>query len=197
MSRLGKKPIPIPSGVEVKIDANQTEVQVKGPKGLLTWSYPKAVEIVLSQGSVPTIVLKPVATATKQTWDGPTKALWGLARSRIANMIEGVTRGFTKQLEIIGVGYKAQPDNKRVVLSLGASHPMIYDLPEGVTVTVDPKQTALTITGIDKEKVGHVASNIRVLKAPEPYKGKGIRYLGEVVRRKAGKTAATAGTAKK
>ena len=178
MSRIGKAPIDVPGGVDVAV-ANGT-VTVKGPNGTL--SRPVPGEIVVRQDGATLLVERP-------NDERENRALHGLTRSLVANMVQGVTAGFTKELEIVGVGYRAEaqgPDKIR--LALGFSHPVIVEAPDGVTFEV-PQPTRVIVKGIDKEKVGQVAANIRSIRKPEPYKGKGVRYAGEVVRRKAGKTA--------
>jgi large subunit ribosomal protein L6 len=178
MSRIGRSPIAIPSGVEVTIDGKR--VQVKGPQGSLARELPG--EITIRQEDSTLLVERPDD-------ERHNRALHGLARSLVNNMVVGVTAGFTKQLEIVGVGYRATakgPD--QIELALGFSHPVTVDAPEGITFEV-PAPTRISVRGIDKEKVGQVAANIRKIRKPEPYKGKGVRYAGEVVHRKAGKAA--------
>ena len=177
MSRIGKKPINIPAGVEVKIDAQQ--VCVKGPKGeLVTEIHPKV--------KVESAEQKIVLTIADQE-DNKQKALWGLSRSLVNNMVEGVTKGFEKKLEINGIGFKAQVSGQKLILNVGFSHPVDFDLPQGITAMVE--KNVIVISGIDKQLVGEIAANIRKIKKPEPYLGKGIKYLDEVIRRKAGKAA--------
>ena len=178
MSRIGKTPIEITSGVEVVVTADS--VEVKGPKGTLEQSIPEGIEV---QKEDETIIVK------RDNDLRETKALHGLVRSLINNMVQGVTEGYQKQLELVGVGYRAQSKgNNALELQLGFSHPVKYSAPEGITLEV-PSQTEINISGIDKQVVGQVAADIRALKKPEPYKGKGIRYVGEHIIRKAGKTA--------
>jgi len=178
MSRIGKTPIEITSGVEVVVTADS--VEVKGPKGTLEQSIPEGIEV---QKEDETIIVK------RDNDLRETKALHGLVRSLINNMVQGVTEGYQKQLELVGVGYRAQSKGSNVLeLQLGFSHPVKYSAPEGITLEV-PSQTEINISGIDKQVVGQVAADIRALKKPEPYKGKGIRYVGEHIIRKAGKTA--------
>ena len=178
MSRIGKTPIEITSGVEVVVTADS--VEVKGPKGTLEQSIPEGIEV---QKEDETIIVKRVNDLRE------TKALHGLVRSLINNMVQGVTEGYQKQLELVGVGYRAQSKGSNALeLQLGFSHPVKYSAPEGITLEV-PSQTEINISGIDKQVVGQVAADIRALKKPEPYKGKGIRYVGEHIIRKAGKTA--------
>ena len=178
MSRIGKTPIEITSGVEVVVTADS--VEVKGPKGTLEQSIPEGIEV---QKEDETIIVK------RDNDLRETKALHGLVRSLINNMVQGVTEGYQKQLELVGVGYRAQSKGSNALeLQLGFSHPVKYSAPEGITLEV-PSQTEINISGIDKQVVGQVAADIRALKKPEPYKGKGIRYVGEHIIRKAGKTA--------
>lgn len=178
MSRIGKTPIEITSGVEVVVTADS--VEVKGPKGTLEQSIPEGIEV---QKEDETIIVK------RDNDLRETKALHGLVRSLINNMVQGVTEGYQKQLELVGVGYRAQSKGSNALeLQLGFSHPVKYSAPEGITLEV-PSQTEINISGIDKQVVGQVAADIRALKKPEPYKGKGIRYVGEHILRKAGKTA--------
>lgn len=176
MSRIGKQPIAVPAGVTVTINAGN-EVIVKGPKGTLTQTFDSAMNIALEENNV--VVTRP--NDLKRN-----RALHGLTRTLIANMIEGVTNGFTKVLEINGVGYRAQKSGKKLTLSLGYSHPVEMEDPEGLTSTVEGNK--ITITGIDKAAVGQYAAEIRDKRRPEPYKGKGIKYIDEVIRRKEGKT---------
>ena len=178
MSRIGKTPIEITSGVEVVVTADS--VEVKGPKGTLEQSIPEGIEV---QKEDETIIVK------RDNDLRETKALHGLVRSLINNMVQGVTEGYQKQLDLVGVGYRAQSKGSNALeLQLGFSHPVKYSAPEGITLEV-PSQTEINISGIDKQVVGQVAADIRALKKPEPYKGKGIRYVGEHIIRKAGKTA--------
>ena len=177
MSRIGKAPIAVPGAVDVTIDGDF--VTVKGPKGTLSRTVPGAISVRREEGNL--LVERP-------NDERMNRALHGLTRTLVSNMVVGVTDGFAKELEIIGVGYRAEaltPTQLR--LALGFSHPVIIDAPEGVTFEV-PVQTRIIVRGIDKEVVGQVAANIRSVRKPEPYKGKGVRYLGEKVLRKAGKT---------
>ncbi|MDP2676228.1 MAG: 50S ribosomal protein L6 [bacterium] len=181
MSRIGKQPVAIPAGVTISYDNGV--VRVKGPKGELTRSiYDRLVEVTI-QDAVVTVTLR------KETLES--KALWGTYVAHIKNMITGVTEGFSKKLEIEGIGYRANMQGQDLVLSLGFSHPVEVKPQDGITLQVE--KNVITISGIDKEKVGETAARIRSYRKPEPYKGKGIRYQGEVVRRKAGKKAATTG----
>ena len=176
MSRIGKKPIALPKGVEVKKDGNTLEV--KGPKGVLKDTFNPDMEIVVEETQ---IVVKRPNDQVKN------RALHGLTRSLIANMIEGVTKGFEKSLELRGVGYRAAKQGKKLVLTVGYSHPVEMDPPAGIEVEV-PSSTKIVVKGINKQVVGQFAAEIRSVRAPEPYKGKGIRYEGEYVRQKVGKT---------
>ncbi len=181
MSRLGKVPLPFPTGVVVKIDGDS--VSVKGPKGELSEKVMTGVKLELGDGSI----------LVNRTGDSAAeRSAQGLVRRLVANMIQGVQEGFSKTLEISGVGYRADVKGNLVHLSLGYSHPIIYQLPEGVTASVD-KQTVITVSGVSRQLVGEVAANIRKLRPPEPYKGKGIRYSDERIRRKAGKAGVAAG----
>lgn len=175
MSRIGRKPIPIPQGVEVKLEGEQ--VMVKGPKGVLSQRVLPEIEVKVLDGEVR--VERKVETRRA-------RALHGLMRSLIANMVHGVTQGFEKRLEIVGVGYRAQLEGRTLRLALGYSHPVLYPIPEGIDIEV-PQPTKIVVKGIDKQKVGQVAAEIRALREPDSYKGKGIRYEGEVVRLKVGK----------
>ena len=179
MSRIGKLPIPVPDGVEVRVDGSS--VTVKGPKGELGRSFDPAMTMAVEDGEV---------TVTRATDASRHRALHGLTRSLIANMVTGVSRGYERVLEIHGVGYRAEQRGTSLVLNVGFSHPVEIKPPEGVELRAETP-TQIRVTGIDKEKVGQMAAEIRKVRPPEPYKGKGIRYQGEYVRRKAGK--ATAG----
>lgn len=179
MSRIGKLPIIVPANVEVTLDADN--ISVKGPKGELSQALSPLVKITKEEGQV--IVER--IDETKES-----RSMHGLYRTLINNMVEGVTKGFSKQLEIQGVGYRVAQQGKKLVLSLGFSHPVEYTAPEGIDITIDAdKKNIMTISGTSKQAVGQVAAEIRAFKKPEPYKGKGIRYVGEVIIRKAGKTA--------
>jgi len=175
MSRIGRKPIAVPAGVEVTIDGST--VRVKGPKGELRQTFRPEMRIVHEDGKLR--VERPSDAKTH-------RALHGLTRALLANMVQGVTEGFRKPLEIVGVGYRAEKRGDVLVLHLGYSHSIEYPQPEGITITT-PNQTTVVVEGIDRQRVGQVAAEIRSFRPPEPYKGKGIRYQGEVVRRKAGK----------
>ena len=177
MSRIGKQPIPVPSGVEVTIEPEL--VKVKGPKGELQERVARAIDVKQENGEV---------LVTRPTDRGDHRALHGLTRSLIANMVEGVTNGFEKRLVIQGVGYRAQLQGKTLVLALGYSHPVEMDAPDGIEFEV-PMPTRIVVRGISKQAVGEIAANIRKKRPPEPYKGKGIRYEGEYVARKVGKRA--------
>jgi large subunit ribosomal protein L6 len=178
MSRIGKKPIAIPKGVTVKIDGNTVAVQ--GPKGKLETQVPAGIKVEQQDGHL-------VATRENDSQ----AALHGLARALVNNAVEGVTKGWTRDLEIVGIGYRAELKGKGVVVfSLGYSHPIEYPLPSGIEVTIDPKQTKLSVIGIDRQKVGQVAAEMRGLRPPDPYKNKGVRYAGERLKKKVGKTGA-------
>ncbi|MDF1509215.1 50S ribosomal protein L6 [Robertmurraya sp. DFI.2.37] len=176
MSRVGKKPIEIPAGVTVTINGNV--VTVKGPKGELSRSFSPDMEIKMEENVIN--VVRPSESKEHRTIHGTTRAL-------LANMVEGVSKGFERSLELIGVGYRAQKQGKKLVLNVGYSHPVEIEPEEGLEIEV-PSNTKVTVKGINKERVGALAANIRDVRPPEPYKGKGIRYEGEYVRRKEGKT---------
>ena len=176
MSRIGKLPIPVPAGVEVKIDGQN--IEVKGPKGTLSHVVPAPITIVLEDNTI---------TVTRPNDERNSRSLHGLTRTLIANNIHGVTQGFTKGLEIVGTGYRVAAKGNDLEFALGYSHPITVTPPAGISFTVEGN-TKVTVNGIDKQAVGEVAANIRKLRKPEPYKGKGVRYAGEVVRRKAGKS---------
>lgn len=180
MSRVGLKPITVPSGVTVALEAFPT-VSVKGPKGELSQLVPDTCEIKQDGDTI---------TVSRPSDDRIHRSMHGLTRTLVANMIEGVTSGFTRSLEIVGVGYKADAQGQKLVLTLGFSHPVNYIVPEGIKVET-PEPTKINISGIDKQKVGQVAAEIRGYRPPEPYKGKGVKYTDEIIQRKAGKTAAT------
>jgi len=175
MSRIGKMPVPVPEGVTVSIDGSN--VSVKGPKGELARKFPQGISFSIEDNKV---------IAARSSEEASQKALHGLSRALVANMVEGVTKGYTKQLEITGVGYKAELKPYGLLFSLGYSHTIEFKAPKGITLKA-PVPTQVLIEGADKEVVGQVAAEIRSLRKPEPYKGKGIKYLGEKVRRKAGK----------
>ncbi|MCX7779978.1 MAG: 50S ribosomal protein L6 [Negativicutes bacterium] len=175
MSRIGRMPIPVPSGVTVKIDGNV--VSVKGPKGELSREIPKDITVEQAEGAL--YVKRP-------SDEKEHKSLHGLTRTLIANMVTGVTQGFSKTLEIAGVGYRAAKAGTKLNLTLGFSHPVEVEPPKGITIDV-PAPTKIIISGIDKEAVGALAAKIRSFREPEPYKGKGIKYEGEIIRRKVGK----------
>lgn len=183
MSRIGKIPIVVPQGVQVQIQPGV--VKAKGPQGELQETLPSKIQAELKDGQV-------VLTADLKAYR-EISALYGTSRARIANMIHGVHAGFSKVLDVVGLGFKAQIAGDKLTLNIGHSHPTEFLVPKGVKVTVDPKNTQITVSGPNKETVGAVAAEIRSLKPPEPYKGTGIRYFGEHIVRKAGKTAAGAG----
>jgi large subunit ribosomal protein L6 len=175
MSRIGKKPVPVPAGVTASIDGGL--LSVKGPKGTLSMPLADHISYEVQDGA---IAVTP-ANHTKQA-----RAFWGMQRTLVQNLVTGVTEGFTKTLEITGVGYRANAQGKTLKLQLGYSHDVNYAVPEGITIAT-PDQTTVNITGIDKQKVGQVAAEIRRWRKPEPYKGKGIKYRGEYIFRKEGK----------
>ena len=175
MSRIGKKPVPLPSGVEAKVDG-QT-IEVKGPKGTRSFTATDDVSITVEDGSV---------SVAPRGGSKRAKQQWGMSRTMVANLVTGVTEGFKKELEIQGVGYRAQMQGNILKLNLGLSHDVDFEVPRGVTVTA-PKATQVIVEGIDEQRVGQVAADIRDWRRPEPYKGKGIRYLGEYIFRKEGK----------
>ena len=175
MSRIGRKPIPLPD--KVKVEIKPDTVVVTGPKGSVSNPIPPGITFQQKDKQV---------VAIRQNDTGPQKAYHGLARALVANAVKGVTEGFTKELEIVGVGFRAESKKNSVVFTLGFSHPIEYPLPPGIHITVD-KQTRLVVTGVDRQQVGQVAANIRSLRKPDPYKNKGIRYVGEVLKKKAGK----------
>jgi large subunit ribosomal protein L6 len=178
MSRIGKKPIALPKGVTVKIEGNMVALQ--GPKGKLDTRVPAGITVEQKDGHL-------VAVRENDSQ----AALHGLARALVNNAVEGVTKGWTRELEIVGIGYRAELKGKgTVVFSLGYSHPIEYPLPSGIEVAVDPKQTKLSVTGIDRQQVGQVAAEMRGLRPPDPYKNKGVRYSGERLKKKVGKTGA-------
>jgi len=175
VSRIGKKPIEIPSGVDVKI--KKSTVTVKGPNGILEYTVPERVSVKLSDN---------ILQVKRRNDEKKSCAMHGLARALLANMVTGVTTGFQKKLEIVGVGYKSEIKGKSLVLNVGYSHPVEYPFPDGIEINCE-SNTTVVVRGIDKQRVGQAAAEIRKVRPPEPYKGKGIRYVGEHVRRKAGK----------
>ena len=175
MSRIGSQPVPIPQGVS--IDLKGSRITVKGPKGELSMTF---VDEVSAEQGEDGIVISP-RDETKKA-----RAMWGMQRALVANLVQGVTAGYEKNLELVGVGYRAQMQGTSLKLSLGLSHDVVYDAPEGITIAVG-KPTEVKITGADKQRVGQVAAEIRRFRPPEPYKGKGIKYVGEYIRRKEGK----------
>src|SRR5215472_9501658 len=178
MSRIGKKPIPLPKGVTYAIEGNT--VRVKGPKGEVVTHMPGGVRLEQKDG---------VLNIVRE--DDSKAAVHGLVRALVNNSVEGVTKGWTRELDIVGIGYRAEMKGKNtVVFTLGYSHPIEYPLPAGIEVAIDPKQTRLSVTGIDRQKVGQVAAEMRGLRPPDPYKQKGVRYLGERLKKKVGKTGA-------
>jgi large subunit ribosomal protein L6 len=176
VSRIGKRPIPVPSGV--KVELNGSAVRVEGPKGVLTRTLSSEIQVALQGAEV--VVTRP-SDAPKH------RALHGLTRTLVANMVQGVSTGFEKRLELVGVGYRAAKQGEKLVLTVGYSHPVEINPPEGITIQV-PANNAILVQGADREQVGEVAAQIRRVRPPEPYQGKGIRYQGEFVRRKVGKT---------
>ncbi len=178
MSRIGKRPIPVPKGVTVTVQP--TAVEVKGPKGTLRQSLPPGVRFELKESQLVASTIAPDPALGKYH---------GLARTLVANAVEGVSNGFKRELDIVGVGYRAELKGKQVIFALGYSHPVVFDIPAGIDVAID-KQTHVTVTGIDRQLVGQVAANIRSLRKPDPYKQKGVRYTGEVLKKKVGKTGA-------
>ncbi len=175
MSRIGKKPIPVPDKVKVEIKPDQ--VVVTGPKGSVTNPIPPGIRFEQKDKQV---------LAIRKDDSGAQRAFHGLARALVANAVRGVTEGFSRELEIVGVGYRAEQKKNSVLFTLGYSHPIEYPIPPGINITVD-KQTRVVITGVDRQQVGQIAANIRSLKKPDPYKNKGIRYAGEQLKKKAGK----------
>ena len=175
MSRIGRLPISVPAGVEVSVDGSV--VPVKGPKGELTHTVPAPITVVVEDGTV---------QVSRPNDERESRSLHGLTRSLIANMIQGVSEGYTKQLEIVGTGYRVQAKGANLEFALGYSHPVPFNAPDGITLSVEGNNK-VTVSGIDKQQVGQVAAKIRSLRLPDPYKGKGVRYAGEQIRRKAGK----------
>jgi len=178
MSRIGKKPIQIPKGVTVKVVDGALDVQ--GPKGKMRQATPPGITFAVADG---------VLQASRASDDPEIAKYHGLARSLAANAVLGVTEGFKKDLDIVGVGYRAEMKGKQVIFALGYSHAVVFDVPNGIDIAID-KQTHITVTGVDRQLVGQVAANIRRLREPDPYKQKGVRYTGEVLKKKAGKTGA-------
>lgn len=181
MSRIGRKPIQIPSGVEVSVDGR--DVRVKGPKGALTVGLLPGVEAAVKDGTV---------DLSRKDDERHTRSFHGLLRALLANAVTGVSSGWSKELEIVGIGYRAEKRGDAVVFNLGHSHPIEFAVPAGIQIDVDAKANRVAVRGIDRQLVGQVAADIRALRPPEPYKGKGVRYLGEKIRSKAGKQGATA-----
>lgn len=178
MSRIGKKPIAIPAAVKIAIEPGAVVVQ--GPKGNLRQALPQGIAFELNNSSL-------VARAERDAHE--LSKFHGLARSLVANAVRGVTEGFKRELDIVGIGYRAEVKGKQVVFALGYSHPIVFDIPAGIEIAIE-KQTHITVTGIDRQLVGQVAANIRALRKPDPYKQKSIRYTGEVLKKKVGKTGA-------
>jgi large subunit ribosomal protein L6 len=178
MSRIGKRPIQIPKGVTVSV--GQQAVDVKGPKGQLRQALPPGITVEVTNGEVKAALARD---------DGELRKFHGLARTLVANAVHGVSQGFKRELDIVGVGYRAEVKGRQVVFALGYSHPIVYDIPQGIDIAVD-KQTHVIVTGVDKQLVGQVAANIRAMRKPDPYKQKGVRYTGEVLKKKQGKTGA-------
>jgi large subunit ribosomal protein L6 len=178
MSRIGKKPIRLPKGVTVAL--SDRVVDVKGPKGALRQALPPGVVFTVADGEVRAALESDAPEIHK---------FHGLARTLVANAVQGVSEGFKRELDIVGVGYRAEVKGKQVVFALGYSHPIVFDVPTGIEIAVD-KQTHVTVTGVDKQLVGQVAANIRRMRKPDPYKQKGVRYTGEVLKKKQGKTGA-------
>ena len=178
MSRIGKKPIAIPKGVTVKVAPDAVEVQ--GPKGSLRQLLPPGVSFAQEDGTL---------VAKLQREDPELGKFHGLARSLVANAVTGVSEGFKKELDIVGIGYRAELKGKQVTFALGYSHPIVFDIPTGIDIAID-KQTHITVTGADRQMVGQVAANIRRMRKPDPYKQKGVRYMGEQLKKKVGKTGA-------
>ena len=177
MSRIGKKPIPVPKGVQVTLKDGL--IEVKGPKGQLSQTLPPGVTVVLEDGQV----VASVGEAREQ------RKFHGLGRTLVANAVQGVSEGFKRELDIVGVGYRAEVKGRDVHFALGYSHPVVFDVPAGIDVAIE-KQTHITVTGVDRQLVGQVAANLRRLRQPDPYQQKGVRYTGEVLKKKAGKTGA-------
>ena len=179
MSRVGRKAIQVPSGVTVSVESDAVEVQ--GPKGKMRQPVPPGVRFELSDGRLSAQLIRED--------DRSMSKFHGLARSLVANAVHGVSEGFKKELDIVGIGYRAELSGQQVVFSLGYSHPVVFDIPQGIEVGVD-KQTHITVSGVDRQQVGQVAADIRALRKPDPYKQKGVRYTGEVLKKRVGKTGA-------
>jgi large subunit ribosomal protein L6 len=176
MSRVGKNPITVPDGVEIKLQGNQ--IRVKGPKGELQWDFPPEMKVTVQDKTL---------TVERSSESKQVRSLHGTTRSIIANMVTGTSTGYERVLEINGVGYRAAVQGQRINFTLGYSHPIEFELPQGITAESDKKQTTLTLRGIDKHLMGQVSANIRALRPPNVYKGKGVRYAGEVIKLKVGK----------
>lgn len=176
MSRIGKNPVAIPKGVEITVDG--ATLRVKGPKGQMESPIPAAISAKVLDGRL---------EFARGDEEQSSRALHGLARALAANAVAGVTKGFVRELDIVGVGFRAEVKGKAVHFALGYSHPVVFPIPDGITVAIEPKANRITITGIDKQKVGQTAAEIRSLRVPDPYKAKGIKYSDEVIRRKVGK----------
>jgi large subunit ribosomal protein L6 len=180
MSRIGKKPIALPAGVKWTVNEEGTSVLVEGPKGKVNALLPGGIKLVVKEGQL-----------VAERENDKQAAFHGLARALVFNAVTGVTTGWSKEIDIVGIGYRAELKGKdMVVFTLGYSHPIEFPLPTGITVTIDPKQTHLTVSGIDRQKVGQIAADMRSLRKPDPYKNKGVRYTGEKLKKKVGKTGA-------
>ena len=180
MSRIGKKPVVLPSGVTATVSGQK--VTVKGAKGELSFTCPEQLSVAKTATGIEVGMREDTKAA---------RAMWGMARTQVVNLIEGVTKGWSKDLDIVGIGYRVEMKGKdTVVFTLGYSHPIEFPLPAGITVAIDPKQTRLTVSGIDRQKVGQVAADMRSLRKPDPYKNKGVRYSDEKLKKKVGKTGA-------
>jgi large subunit ribosomal protein L6 len=177
MSRIGKKPIDIPAGVDIKFIENT--IKIKGPKGELQWTLPPGAKASVAENRI---------LVARENDSKENRALHGLSRNLIANMVTGVTTGYQRVLEIVGVGFRAQVQGSKIVMSLGYSHPVEFNLPDGISAAVDQKQTQITLTGIDKQKIGQIAANLKSIRKPDIYKGKGVRYAGQRMKLKVGKT---------
>jgi len=180
MSRIGKKPIPIPKGVTVTVLDGANAVEVQGPKGKMRQVFPAGINFEQTDG---------VLQARPATDDPSLGKFHGLARTLVANAVTGVTEGFKRELDIVGVGYRGEVKGKQAIFALGYAHAVVFDIPAGIDLTIE-KQTHITVTGVDRQLVGQVAANIRRFREPDPYKQKGVRYTGEVLKKKAGKTGA-------